>query len=92
MKGARQVKGNEFITIQANCDCSYNNILRTVRQVAAWSIGPKCPGCGKTLGWMDWSLSKEDDDKVAVFMERKLQASCVRVTQALHAMKKEQGK
>lgn len=85
------MKGNEYITIQTNCDCSSSSIRRTIRQVAEWRIGPKCPGCGKRLGWMEWSLSKEDDAQVAAFMGRKLQASVVRVIQAAHAMEKEKG-
>ena len=41
----------KYIIIQTNCDCSSDIIARTNTN---WIFGPRCPGCNKILGPMQW--------------------------------------
>lgn len=36
-----------------NCDCGSYMEVRKTR--ARWIDGPRCRGCGATLGWMQWT-------------------------------------
>jgi len=40
-----------YTIILTNCDCASNVIARTSTK---WIYGPRCPGCKKILGFMEW--------------------------------------
>lgn len=43
-----------FHVIRTNCDCSSNIMVRT--HYPNWMTGPRCPGCHKILGPMQWTF------------------------------------
>ncbi len=36
-----------------NCDCCSYKMVRA--RLGKWIYGPRCQGCGRILGWMQWS-------------------------------------
>lgn len=44
-------KRRTFVIISTNCDCCSDII---VRYPTRYLWGPRCPHCGKVLGWMQW--------------------------------------
>lgn len=42
-----------FVVIHTNCDCCSDTIYRYPTR---YVFGPRCPGCGKILGCMQWSI------------------------------------
>lgn len=49
----------KYYIILTNCDCCSSIIARRIEQYHKWTFGPKCPGCHKILGWMQWRLACE---------------------------------
>ena len=40
-----------YTIVLTNCDCCSDTIARTSTK---WIFGPRCPGCKKILGFMEW--------------------------------------
>lgn len=62
----------QFQIISTNCDCCSTKIARTTTR---WKYGPRCPGCGKILGIMQYlilgSVKAEGDmEALRLFRER----------------------
>ena len=49
-----------YYIILTNCDCASNIIAKPSEQYHKWIFGPRCPGCHKILGWMQWRLACEE--------------------------------
>lgn len=49
----------KLVTISTNCDCSSNKIQVRQDQINKWVYGPRCPGCNKVLGPMQWDVEGE---------------------------------
>jgi len=77
------------IIVHTNCDCGSGRLCRSVYQIAKWASGPRCPGCNKVLGPLEWAISKKDDARVRNLLGRKLQASVVRVMLASRRSKQQ---
>lgn len=52
MKRKAETRRTYYI-VHTNCDCCANLIALTHKK---WIIGPKCQGCGKILGWMEYDV------------------------------------
>jgi len=50
----------KYYVILTNCDCCSDTIARRVEQFHKWISGPRCPGCQKILGCMQWRLACEE--------------------------------
>ena len=51
---------NQYYIILTNCDCCSDTIAKAPSQVKEWVYGPRCPGCNKILGIMQWQLANEN--------------------------------
>ena len=45
----------KYIIVFTNCDCSSGLVAVTQGQIDRWRHGPRCPGCLKVLGAMQWN-------------------------------------
>ena len=48
-----------YYIVLINCDCASDVIARRTDQFCKYLFGPRCPGCQKILGWMQWRLACE---------------------------------
>lgn len=60
--GVVQTKGR-YIKVQTNCGCGSGWKWATANQIKRWMFGPRCPTCGKILGWMEWNTTEQRADK-----------------------------
>lgn len=54
------------IDIAVNCDCASHVITVPADRPKRWKYGPRCPGCGKVLGPMEWSIVKPKAARAAM--------------------------
>ena len=50
-----------FQIVHVNCDCSSDIIAVLPSQINTWTYGPRCRGCGKIMGCMQWTTHPKDE-------------------------------
>ena len=69
-----------FQIVHVNCDCSSDIIAVLPSQINTWTCGPRCRGCGKIMGCMQWTTHPKDEQvkantgEEAVMMYRRKRA------------------
>jgi len=70
------MKQKTYTIIHTNCDCSSDIIARASMR---WYMGPRCPGCRRVLGPMQWQVFEKEekvaadssDDAVMLYKQRR---------------------
>jgi len=57
MKNKKEIR-RRYRVFSTNCDCASGTIVRQ-KSSPRWVLGPKCPYCGRQLGWMQFAFMDE---------------------------------